>query len=364
MVEFISPPHLPMPTKVSLTVAYVANCLASLFGNWLVIHVVKKNRTMKTTMNFLIVNLSCADLLATALLTCYSIKFVYTGLEWISSDVFGEVSCKVMYYILMVSFFSSVFSIIAITIDRFLGVTRPLRHKSLSRWTKVVLLFIWSMALIVPTEELLSYTVIVILGKPYCLPIFERPMTRVILFSVLCFLVPLVFMIVLYSIIAYRLCTRHVPGEPSDHQRRMASRTARKVTTMMVTVIVVFVICWAPLFVVSAGLIVAKPSIWLSLGPFFLPLSLWLCMCNAWANPCLYALFNENFRREFRQTLRGCHTSKICCPWVTTRVPSKNRCVATGGDVFLTSVKPRHDYSSTVSGLGPSRAEAAISTRE
>ena len=119
-----------------------------------------------------------------------------------------------------------------------------------------------------------------------------------------CFLLPFALMSVLYPLISYRLWKRKVPGEFNARQQQIANRTARRVTFMMITVIVIFFICWAPQFVFSwlhpfAEQLVMKAPIWL------IPFTILLKIFNGAVNPFVYAVFNESFRKGFRDIL-GC----------------------------------------------------------
>ena len=46
---------------------YVITFLVSLFGNSVIIHIVRKDNSMKTTTNYLIVNQASADILVTTM---------------------------------------------------------------------------------------------------------------------------------------------------------------------------------------------------------------------------------------------------------------------------------------------------------
>lgn len=83
--------------------------------------------------------------------------------------------------------------------------------------------------------------------------------------------------------------------------RKRVSYQAR-LARILITTLVLFIICWAPL---------AIDSFFLGIGytherPKFFPLtSLWLAYTNAVCNPIVYALLNKNFKVAFKRILKG-----------------------------------------------------------
>ncbi|XP_022787557.1 neuropeptide FF receptor 2-like [Stylophora pistillata] len=109
-------------------------------------------------------------------------------------------------------------------------------------------------------------------------------------------------LLIKYLLLCYHLWKRQVPGEFNALQQQIANRMARRVTLMMITVIVIFFICWAPQFVFSwlhpfAEQLAMEAPIWL------IPFTIWLKILNSAANPIIYAIFNESFRKGFRHIL-------------------------------------------------------------
>ncbi|XP_073230134.1 tachykinin-like peptides receptor 99D [Porites lutea] len=105
-----------------------------------------------------------------------------------------------------------------------------------------------------------------------------------------------------FLIIIYHLWTRHIPGEPSALQQQKANRMARKITKMMIAVVLSFFICWAPQFIFVwihplARELARTLPIWL------IPFILWLQVLNSAMNPVLYAIFSEPFRLGFRKVI-------------------------------------------------------------
>ena len=77
---------------------------------------------------------------------------------------------------------------------------------------------------------------------------------------------------------------------------------ARKITKMMIAVVLSFFVCWAPQFIFVwihplATELASTLPVWL------IPFILWLQVLNSAMNPVLYAIFNESFRIGFKKVI-------------------------------------------------------------
>ena len=254
---------------------------------------------MKSTTYLLILNMACGDLVI-SVSTCVSItKYMLFISHWPSGS-FGAVLCKLSLYVAIVSFLGCIFSLVGITIDRFMAVSQPMKHKPWSKWTKITIPVIWVTSFLLPLNILLEVKDTVYSRETKCTDVTITFITVII--TAFCFLFPFTVMATLYPMISYRLWRRKVPGEFNARQQQMANRTARRVTAMMITVMVVFFVCWAPHFAFSwlhpfAVHLAVKLPLWL------IPFTIWLKVFNCAMNPVIYAIFNESFRKGFRDIL-------------------------------------------------------------
>ncbi len=265
---------------------------------------------MRTSTNCLIMNLAICDLSITVFMTPLFIKQSYVGARWFGGTV-GNVTCKLLNYAGSVLIVCAIFSLIAIAIDRFLAVTRPLTYKVSSRSVvKIAIPATWFIS------ALLSITALTADGitsaedheTPICYPGNSSQQRYS---SVSCLVVSLVVLTVLYSIIAYRLWRRNIPGEISSNQHALAIRTARKVTVLMISVVVVFVVSWAPVFVFSVFALSSADMPLIIQFPFLFAVTHWLVLNNSACNPCLYFIFIESFRESLKTACLRCRPRKL-----------------------------------------------------
>ena len=125
-------------------------------GNGLVLAVVLKNRDYtRNTTSLFIVNLSIADLVF--LVGCVPFHaIIYTLDQW----PFGGVMCKTVHLIQYASMLASVFTLVAMAMDRYLAVKYPLKTKHL-RTPRVALVWsamVWLVALTISSPWPIVYS--------------------------------------------------------------------------------------------------------------------------------------------------------------------------------------------------------------
>ena len=94
-------------------------------GNTLVIYIVFTVNHMKSSTNTLIANMAFADLLMTIDIP-YILKWVYVWDSWFGTFM-GTVLCKFFHSAQVGSLAASVFSLVAISLDRSFAILFPMR---------------------------------------------------------------------------------------------------------------------------------------------------------------------------------------------------------------------------------------------
>nr|XP_018917256.1 PREDICTED: dopamine D2-like receptor isoform X2 [Bemisia tabaci] len=122
----------------------------TLFGNMLVILSVFRERTLQTATNYFIVSLAVADLLVAVGVMPFAVYVLFNGNTWGLPPLFCD------FYIAMdvACSTSSIFNLVAISIDRYIAVTQPIKyakHKNNRRvWLTIVLVWVISGAIASP----------------------------------------------------------------------------------------------------------------------------------------------------------------------------------------------------------------------
>ncbi|XP_022785702.1 neuropeptide SIFamide receptor-like [Stylophora pistillata] len=305
-----------LPTRVIFATATLFSFLMSAIGNSLVICIIAKQQSIKTSTNYLIMNLAVCDILTTVFMTPNAIKRIFLEGKWFGG-VMGSVTCKMVQYGNSVTLYCSLLNLVAIAIDRCLAVTRPLSYKLSSKWlVNISIPVMWLISLSLPIASVSDTQLLYYDGNvwPRCEEVGNRSSWNLYL-SIASMVCSFIALITLYSVISYRLWRRNIPGEMSSNQEELFIRTARKVTILMISVVVVFFVSWAPAFVF---LIIfefgnASPTLGATVMqyPLLFALSYWLMCNNSAFNPLLYFVFIESFRQGLRSACSRCRVPRF-----------------------------------------------------
>lgn len=122
--------------------------LTGFFGNLLVILVVVFNKNMRSTTNLMIVNLAVADLL----FVIFCIPF--TATDYVTKVwPFGLFWCRSVQYLIVVTAFASIYTLVLMSIDRFLAVVHPIRSRMMrtENITMIAIVTLWAVILVIST---------------------------------------------------------------------------------------------------------------------------------------------------------------------------------------------------------------------
>lgn len=135
---------------------YSIICFFGLAGNLLVIFTVFYFKRLRTMTDVYLLNLSCADLL-------FALSLPFWAANSMAEWVLGLVLCKAMHSVYKVSFYSSMFLLSLISIDRYFSVAKAVasfRRRSQAMFlSRVSSAAVWVMALVFSVPEM-SYTTV------------------------------------------------------------------------------------------------------------------------------------------------------------------------------------------------------------
>ncbi|KAL8620757.1 hypothetical protein ACOMHN_041931 [Nucella lapillus] len=285
--------------------------LLGLLGNTLVILVVASDKNMRNTTNILILVLAVADLL----FIIFCVPFTATGYA-IPVWPFGEVWCKIVQYLIFVCAYASVYTLVLMSLDRYLAVVHAIRSMSIrnERNTWLAVAVTWIIIMAGHTPLLLQYHVesysYMGQNRSTCINMWhlQQPQMGILFHSFFItfgYALPLGAVCLMYGLMLKRL-HNSAPGGATKSQESM--RAKRRVTKMVVIIVVVFAVCWLPIQVI---LLIQKMEVYPTTIPA-IGLQMFancLAYINSCVNPFLYAFLSENFRRSFRKFL--CCSSTI-----------------------------------------------------
>ncbi|NP_001306795.1 neuropeptide Y receptor type 1 [Callorhinchus milii] len=313
------PCQAPTAVIFTLALAYSAVIILGVSGNLMLITIIMKQKEMHNVTNILIVNLSISDLLIT--LMCLPFTFVYTFMDhW----VFGKAMCKMNSMIQCISITVSVFSLVLIAIERHQLIINPRGWRPNNKHAYVSIATMWVLALLASLPFLLFQVLTDeplqnvpnywenFAGKYVCLD--QWPSENQRLAYTTCLLVvqyfgPLCFIFICYLKIYIRLKRRN---DMMDKMRENKSRADenRRITIMLISIVVAFAICWLPLNIFNAVFDWKHEAITNCHHNLIFSICHLTAMLSTCVNPVFYGFLNKNFQRDLHVILRYCKCSR------------------------------------------------------
>ncbi|XP_021168800.1 C-C chemokine receptor type 7 isoform X2 [Fundulus heteroclitus] len=281
-----------------IPVFYTIICLLGVAGNLLVIATVFYFKRLKNMTDVYLLNLSFADLL-------FALSLPFWAGNSMAEWVLGLFVCKAMHSIYKVSFYSSMFFLSLISVDRYFAIARAvsthgLRSKAVFV-SKVSSTLSWVLALICSLPEML-YTNI---SNNTCSPFSTTNDQLRVGFQasqiVLGFCFPLLFMSFCYTCIIRTLC----------HARGFERNKAIKVILAVVVVFLVsqvpynIVLFWTTVVIGSGGTKICSYDNSLL---FATDITQYVAFLRCCLNPFVYAFIGTKFRLDVLKLLKdfGC----------------------------------------------------------
>lgn len=118
--------ELPWWHQLAWTVLFVPMIMVATGGNLIVIWIVMTNKRMRNVTNYFLVNLSIADAMVSTLNVSVNFSYMLTS-NW----TFGTAYCKISQFVAVLSICASVFTLMAISIDRYVPTTCVMSYQLL-----------------------------------------------------------------------------------------------------------------------------------------------------------------------------------------------------------------------------------------
>ncbi|XP_023224282.1 RYamide receptor-like [Centruroides sculpturatus] len=307
-----SKPMLPKFIEAIMCIMYVAISIAAIGGNGIVCYIVMAYHRMRTVTNFFIVNLAVGDIL----MACLCIPFGFVSNLLLQYWPFGSVMCVLVSYSQAVSVFISAYTLIAISIDRYIAILYPLRPRMTKLQAKIIIFVVWIVALLTP----LPTAIMSRLGQPpdwieknitelyVCTEAWETDEQRYyysMALMILQYFFPLIVLIYTYTKIAIVVWVKRTPGEAEDARDQRMAASKRKMIKMMITCVTAYSLCWLPLntFVLVGD---QHPEIYkLPEIIYVWFVCHWLAMSHTCYNPLIYCWMNTKMRAGFQHVYRS-----------------------------------------------------------
>jgi len=307
-----------MDTELLITgIVYGLTFLVGLVGNSLIVYSVAHFRRMKSLSNIFLASLATADLIL--IVFCVPVKFAQLfSYSW----TFGKFLCKFVYYIQSLSAICSVYTLTAMSIERYYAIMYPVecRYICTMSQTKRIIILTWFASIILATPAL-YIQVLMEVGdsehKAYwCIrdwsnemgwKFYELYMLTIIL------IIPSIIMTYSYAHICNRLWSvmRNRPttiplSQPAVYIDASANKMSQ-VIKMLIVVVAIFVLCWAPILIINVltAFIIIPILNYGNMKAIKTAFHLF-SYANSCVNPIIYGFMSRSFRASFKAALVRC----------------------------------------------------------
>ncbi|CAH6777511.1 C-C chemokine receptor type 4 [Phodopus roborovskii] len=281
--------------------------LLGLFGNSVVVLVLFKYKRLKSMTDVYLLNLAISDLLFVLSLPFWA---YYAADQW----VFGLGLCKIVSWMYLVGFYSGIFFIMLMSIDRYLAIVHAvfsLKARTLT-YGVITSLVTWSVAVLASLPGLLFSTCYTEHNHTYCKTKYSVNSTTWKVLSsleinVLGLLIPLGIMLFCYSMIIRTL--QHCKNEKKNRAVRM-----------IFAVVVLFLGFWTPYNVVLfletlVELEVLQDCTLERYLDYAIQATETLAFIHCCLNPVIYFFLGEKFRKYIAQLFRTCRGPLVLCQY-------------------------------------------------
>ena len=293
--------------------------ITSVMGNTMVVIVVYKERRMRTTVNFLIVNMAVSDCLCTVIVIPKLITQIFTyPAAWLITGAVGDALCRIMHFFQDVTVAVSLLSLLMIAIERYYATTCPVVANPIPRKRCGMMISLtWLIAFLMYATRFWTFKLSIEMEGPICYhswdQLAEDPLKaweiEFFLHTILSVIVPFVVVTALYTKILVRIKRISVPDDVRSMGRRRQQKRNQNVLRMLLAVVIAFGFCWFPfiIFTYVATLVWIKRDLEMPCGvEIFGECALYLAYLQSSVNPAIYLGFSENYRQGMKKFLWSC----------------------------------------------------------
>lgn len=280
-------------------------CLFGLLFNGFVLLVYLIHKDRLTVAEIYLSNLALADFVLLSGLPFWAMN-ILKRFNW----PYGDALCKLVNSAIVVNFYTSSYTLVMISVDRYLVLVKTMEAVWLRRtlYAKVICVLLWTWGLLLSTPTMLHRKVKIIdqLETTACVLDYSHDsswkLINQVLMNVIGFLVP--FLIILFSSV-------NILKALSERKESSSFRDINdsKAVVLMYAVTLLFFLCWGPRQVVilldiliDAG--VLDEERWYHALDIAAQVSVYLAFLNSALNPLLYVFSGQYFQRKVRAICR------------------------------------------------------------
>ena len=299
--------------KIGGTVAYCLIIIVSLVANSLIVILVSKTPSLKKPINYFIANMALSDLLYLVFLIPWRLSYLHTNYSFHIGGKLGQALCKLLPFFITVSLTVSIQNLILIAVDRFGAVVFPLRSPLIrSKLCPFFILATWIVAVAVNSPYFFTYELVEHPEGTWCVIEWKKAFGESLstasfslAYQILFKCIPVLLLVILYSIIVIKLKTQAHPGEQSANSQQQRDRRNRNVLQMSIAIVTVFVFCWLPYSINFLIIWYQDSSTHLSCSfRIYYEVTSYIASAYCAINPIICFMFSSNYRKALKRLIK------------------------------------------------------------
>lgn len=280
----------------AVTAVHCILVIVNIVGNTPVCVIILKNREMRISINYLLLNLAVADMTFAVFLTP---KFILSQTFTHPDGAAGKALCRLLTggTLGWLGGASSAFTLVVIAVERYFAVMYPLGNKGrlTKRKLQVIIPGSWIFSLIITFPGFLVTNFdkkIESCGETFPDQWLAKAYSLTWILATTA--VPLALMVGLYSMVVYTLWFKRNDDNELTYRQKGVMKVRKRVTLMVITVSLIFGISWGT----SSVSYVLKHFFSQNIGNVAITNT--MALFNSAVNPFVYALFNQQFREKLK----------------------------------------------------------------
>ena len=315
-------------SDIPVYACYVIISITGCVCNGITVAIMARNSSLHTLYNYLLLNLAIADLISSVFSIITFIIILSADQSSGLSDLSATLVCRFFTVVIYCSIILSVVTLTAISLERYLGIVKPLIHRNMTRKRlKYFLLFAWPSAIFGPA--ILSGELRMDETSYYCFFSPDEkdwPLFKIVLGWIgltLAYIIPSIMVTTIYMKVVFHMRLKNNEQKLTAAQSPESVQSARQKTTktirLLIFISIFFAVSLLPEIVYFMMILLDRKYVDAAL---FYKIGIPTVAINA-VNPLIYTLSNPTFRSAALRFFRDRRQRRVEPLPLTTRTSAQ-----------------------------------------
>ena len=283
--------------KIITRFIYIIIFLVGIVGNLLTCYIIISRKFMRRVIHIYTFNLAVSDL---------AVIFLYIPVEMVRNEndlkwTMGASMCKISYIVTPTSLISSVCTLVAITLDRHRGVTRPFKWRGDSeKLLRYSLPVIWTIAIACSSPLFYYANIVKYRGGLYCVESWTNKVQETVYWLTMFFVMVVVPLLIIIIANAHMIFFMKKLSSSISHCDTEQHKQHRRMIRMVVALVLVYALCSSPQHIVFFWFRFGSLESNKSLSVHIFKASNLMIIVQSAINPIIYGTGRKDFQGAFK----------------------------------------------------------------